>query len=73
MTYKRGVIQLFIFCEVRALNKKPENSKRASIVLHDIYGFNEFIKNQCQKFIEAGYDLCCPNMINKPHFHMKNL
>jgi hypothetical protein len=36
MTYNRDVIQLFIFCEVRALNKKPENSKRAIIVLHEI-------------------------------------
>jgi dienelactone hydrolase len=47
---------------------KSENGKKAIIVLHEIYGINEFIKNQCQKFIEAGYDVYSPNMIDKPPF-----
>lgn len=38
------------------------------IVLHEIYGINEFIQEQCQKFREAGYDVFCPNMIDKPPF-----
>jgi dienelactone hydrolase len=50
------------------LDRKSGGNNQAIIVLHEIYGINEFIKNQCQKFIEAGYDVFCPNMINKPHF-----
>lgn len=50
------------------MDMKSENSKKAIIVLHEIYGINEFIKNQCQKFIEAGYDVYSPNMIDKPPF-----
>jgi dienelactone hydrolase len=50
------------------LNIKPENSKQAIIVLHEIYGVNEFIKDECQKFMDAGYDVFCPNMIDKPPF-----
>ena len=38
------------------------------IVLHEIYGVNEFIQEQCQKFREAGYDVFCPNMIDKSPF-----
>ncbi len=48
-----------------------ENTKQAIIILHEIYGINEFIKAQCQKFIEAGYDVFCPNMINKLSFSYK--
>ena len=51
-----------------ALNKKVENWKRAIIVLHEIYGVNEFIQEQCQKFRETGYDVFCLNMIDKPPF-----
>lgn len=51
-----------------ALDKKVENGKRAIIVLHEIYGVNEFIQEQCQKFREVGYDVFCPNMVDKPPF-----
>jgi len=44
------------------------NKKQAIIVIHEIYGINEFMKQQCLKFKEAGYDVFCPNMINKPPF-----
>lgn len=50
------------------MNKKEGKHKRALIVLHEIYGVNEFIKNQCQRFTEAGYDVFCPNLIDKPPF-----
>lgn len=50
------------------MNRRSENSKQAIIVLHEIYGVNEFVKDQCQKFIEAGYDVYSPNMIDKPPF-----
>lgn len=47
------------------MDRKSENSKQAIIVLHEIYGVNQFIKDQCQQFTEAGYDVFCPNLINK--------
>jgi len=50
------------------LDKKSENSKRAIVVLHEIYGVNYFIKEQCQKLTEAGYDVFCPNMIDRSSF-----
>ncbi len=50
------------------MKSQLENSIQAIIVLHEIYGVNEFIKDQCQKFMEAGFDVFCPNMIHKPPF-----
>lgn len=50
------------------MDRKSENSKQAIIVLHEIYGINEFIKDQCRKFIDAGYDVFSPNLIGKPPF-----
>ena len=64
----RNRFSLFILCVVRRLDGKLKNSKQAIVILHEIYGVNKFIKDQCQKFIEAGYDVFCPNMIAKPPF-----
>lgn len=50
------------------MDKTIENGKRAIIVLHEIYGINDFIQEQCQKFRNAGYDVFCPNIIGKPPF-----
>jgi dienelactone hydrolase len=50
------------------LDKKFGSSKQAIIVLHEIYGVNQFVKEHCQKFREAGYDVFCPNMIDRPPF-----
>lgn len=47
---------------------KPKNNKPAIIVLHEIYGINQFIKEQCQKFMEMGFDVFCPNMINQSSY-----
>ncbi|WP_027398882.1 dienelactone hydrolase family protein [Anaerovorax odorimutans] len=47
---------------------KSEKSKQAIVVLHEIYGVNQFIIEQCEKFIEAGYDVFCPNMIDRSSF-----
>jgi dienelactone hydrolase len=60
--------RLFILCEVKALDKKIENGIQAIIVLHEIYGINEFIQEQCQKYRVAGYDVFCPNLIDNPPF-----
>jgi dienelactone hydrolase len=45
-----------------------KNSKQAIIVLHEIYGVNQFVKEQCQMFTEAGYDVFCPNIIDRASF-----
>lgn len=50
------------------MDKKFKNCKQAIIILHEIYGINEFIQEQCQKFRGAGYDVFCPNMIEKLPF-----
>lgn len=41
------------------------NSDSAIIVLHEIYGINEHIKNICRGFSAKGYDVICPNLINR--------
>lgn len=50
------------------MNSKSEKSENAIVLLHEIYGVNQFIKKQYQKFIEAGYDVFCPNMIGRASF-----
>jgi dienelactone hydrolase len=50
------------------LDRKLDESKKAIIILHEIYGVNQFIKDQCQKFRHAGYNVFCPNMIDKAPF-----
>jgi dienelactone hydrolase len=50
------------------LDRNSRNNKRAIIVLHEIYGVNEFIKRECEYFKEAGYDVFCPNMLHRPPF-----
>lgn len=47
---------------------KSENSKQAIVLLHEIYGVNQFVKELYQKFIEAEYDVFCPNMIHRASF-----
>ena len=54
------------------MKKKIENGKKAIIVLHEIYGVNKFIQEQCQKFNNDGYDVFCPNLIGKPPFSYEN-
>lgn len=43
-------------------------NKQAVIILHEIYGINKFVKNQCQKFQNAGFDVFCRNMLGRPSF-----
>lgn len=47
---------------------KFSGGKGAIIVLSEIYGVNEFIADQCQRFRDAGYKVFCPNIIGKPPF-----
>lgn len=36
--------------------------KKAIIILHEIYGINQFIKEQCQYYQDIGFDVFCPNL-----------
>ncbi|MEM1486185.1 dienelactone hydrolase family protein [Oscillospiraceae bacterium PP1C4] len=45
-----------------------KNRKQAIIILHEIYGINDFIKDQCKQYDEAGFDVFCPNMFNNITF-----
>ncbi|MBP1864327.1 dienelactone hydrolase [Clostridium tetanomorphum] len=42
------------------------NSDSVIIVLHEIYGINQHIQMVCKKFSMNGYDIICPNLIDKP-------
>lgn len=50
------------------MKNKYKNNQKAIIILHEIYGVNEFINSQCQKYKESGYDIICPNIIHRPPF-----
>jgi len=63
-----SIICSYMLCEVEILSTNFQNRKQAVILLHEIYGMNGFIQEQCQKFREAGFDVFCPNMINRPPF-----
>lgn len=53
--------------EVKMTNN-IQNNKNAIIVLHEIYGVNRFIEEQCHKYIEDGYDVYCPNLLGRHPF-----
>lgn len=50
------------------VNKRVKNCRQAIIVLHEIYGMNQFIEEQLQKYRSLGFDVFCPNLIDKPPF-----
>lgn len=43
-------------------------NKQAIIVLHEIYGINGFINGVCRRFEHAGFDVFCPNLVNRGYF-----
>ncbi len=44
-------------------------SKNAIILLHEIYGMNTFIEEICENYRDKGYDVFCPNLIDRQPFH----
>ena len=40
------------------------SSSSAIIILHEIYGINEFINSVCEYFKRAGFEVICPNLLN---------
>lgn len=55
---------LFSFKMIKYIN----NSETAIVVLHEIYGRNDFIKEVCAEYSKEGFDVYCPNLLatNKP-------
>ncbi len=45
-----------------------EKHGNAIVILHEIYGVNQFVKELHLKFTEYGYDVFCPNMIDRDSF-----
>ena len=45
-----------------------KENKKIIVVLHEIYGINNFIKGICRNFMDAGFDVFCPNIIARPSF-----
>ena len=40
-------------------------SKKSIILLHEIYGLNDHIRQYAEHFFRTGYDILCPNFIHK--------
>lgn len=40
-------------------------NRTAIIVLHEIYGINDFIKDRCAYYHAEGYDVFCPNLFSE--------
>jgi dienelactone hydrolase len=49
---------------LKLLNK----NKSAMIVLHEIYGINDFIKDRCDEYHAKGFDIYCPDMLSRNRF-----
>lgn len=41
------------------------NSDKIIIVVHEIYGINQHMKNVCLTLSEKGFDVICPNLLEK--------
>ncbi|QCR34298.1 dienelactone hydrolase family protein [Lysinibacillus sp. SGAir0095] len=41
------------------------NSKTAIVVLHEIYGINQHIREVCGRLSNIGYDVICPNLLDR--------
>lgn len=44
------------------------NTNHAIILLHEIYGVNDFTRYQCEKYKKLGFDVFCPNMLGRDEF-----
>jgi dienelactone hydrolase len=48
--------------------RKTSNNKNAVIILHEIYGINSFIEEICTGYKVQGFDVFCPDMIQRERF-----
>ena len=42
-------------------------AKNAVLVLHEIYGINRHIREVCGRYHSLGYDIHCPNLLERKH------
>lgn len=47
---------------------KASNNKKAIIILHEIYGINSFIEEVCSEYHIMGFDVYCPEMLQRKCF-----
>ncbi len=47
---------------------RKNGSDTAIVVLHEIYGINLHIREVCNSFYQDGYDVYCPNLLNREPF-----
>jgi dienelactone hydrolase len=45
-----------------------DNYKNAMIILHEIYGINQFIEEQCLEYHNKGFDVYCSDMLQRKYF-----
>lgn len=69
---KMKIIKEFKGIERIKLNKRQKEKKDAIIILHEIYGLNEFIESQCKKYSNLGFEVYCPNLLKRPFFNYKD-
>jgi len=48
--------------------KKVSNNRKAVIILHEIYGTNSFIEEVCSEYHMMGFDVFCPEMLQRKCF-----
>src|SRR5690606_7048825 len=51
-----------------ALKMIQQGSSTAIIVLHEIYGLNQHMKDICSSLSEEGFDVFCPDLLGRPAF-----
>jgi Dienelactone hydrolase and related enzymes len=49
------------------LKEYKNESKRAIIILHEIYGINRHIERICNEYCLKGYDVYCPDLLDRKH------
>lgn len=48
--------------------RRTSKNKNAVIILHEIYGINDFIEEMCTEYNLQGFDVFCPNIIQRERF-----
>lgn len=55
------------------MRKFLNGSSRAVIVLHEIYGINQYIHDLCSYYVSQGFDVYCPCLIHRKYFSYSNV
>ncbi len=50
------------------MRKIVNGRQKAIIILHEIYGINSFIEDQCRSYSRKGFDVYCPDLLKRPAF-----